>query len=462
MGISTMIEQLLSSDFVSKIFKSFADVFSYLHINISELNNIKLIALSLIISALIIFLMLIVIVILHNIICLFRRNPASVQKNSAASSGYNEDSVFSEEEQQELELELQKELDLALAQRAELEKQKEQEQEQQEISKRNKEKDENIRKQQEIEEKENKEQESSFVAKHKRNIDIDLDWQKQKIPAASSVKTEIDTSMLSYKQDVSKLHDLLGLLVDMFGRGIDDIKIAQTLNYKTQGLSDENDILKLISAVKSFITLCQSDKFYRMDNYDELPDVGQALYHLANNDVTLALVLLENLMDKSVDKAAAATENKKQQIFTEVSDYACCLGTLAEINDIMLATSVYEMAIELNSSNATAWSRLGDIYRSTNSESKAIWAYQNAYSFADSEINPAELANASQNLSNYLYTQGNTLQATKMHNIAKQYYDSLGINNRFSKQEIDALAIIESNHQQILPDLIDKLLQRTA
>jgi hypothetical protein len=57
----------------------------------------------------------------------------------------------------------------------------------------------------------------------------------------------------------------------MIGRDIDDIKIAQTLNYKTQGLDNENNILKLIDAVKCYISLCQSDKLSKVKNYNELP-----------------------------------------------------------------------------------------------------------------------------------------------------------------------------------------------
>ncbi len=446
------MEKLLSSEFVNKAFEQFSFALNRLNINISELDNIKITALALIISALIIFLLLIVVVIFCNIINLFRKTSS---RQSNKSSSYESDSVFSEEEQQELELELQKELDLALAQRAELEQKKEQEQ--QNLLLQNQEKEENARKKKQ-EEENDYQRLNSF--KNKIDSEISFDWKKQQTPnEAANTIDNIDASNLSYKQEVSKLYSLIGLLINMFGRGVDDLKIAQTLNYKTQGLSDENDILKLISAVKYFISLCQSDKFYKLENYQELPDVEQALYHLINNDVSLALVLLENLMDKSIDKSNNASENKRQQIFSQVSDYACCLGTLAENSDLMLATSVYEMAIELNSSNATAWSRLGDVYRQANSESKAIWAYQNAYSFADSEINASELANASQNMSNYLYAQGNTLQATKMHNIAKQYYDSLNINNSFTEQEIDALKIIESNQQQNIPELIANLLQ---
>ena len=248
----------------------------------------------------------------------------------------------------------------------------------------------------------------------------------------------------------------------MLGRGVDDLKIAQTLNFKNQGMSDENDILKTIDGVKQFIDLCISGKFAKLEQYSRLPQEDQALYHLANGDPSLALALLENLMDTNIDKAnSSASEEKRQRIFAEVSGYACCFGSLAEMNDIMLATSAYELAIELQSTNVTAWGRLGDVYKAANSMPKAVWAYQNVLNFADGEIDIAQIANANKHLSEHLYAEGNSLQAAKLYNSAKQYYDSLGVNRRLDKQEIEIINIIESNQQTSLPEMIQKLLGRS-
>ncbi len=450
-----MLEQILSCKFVTKAFAILSAVLNYLHINISELNNVKLLALVLIISALIIFVFLILIIILNNILHLFNHNK-SVSSNTSSTA--SSDSPFTAEEQEELELELQKELEIALAQRNELEQKQKQKRKQQTNDKLSRQA-ENKTNVIEIDKKENDNNLTPALSTKHYSTDIDFDWQKQK-NLVEETFPQIDNSLLSYKQQASKLSSLTGLVIDMFGRDIDEQKIAQTLNYKTKGLSSENDILKFINAIKYFIILCQNNKFAQIGNSSDFPDEKQTLYHLANNDNSLALILLEKLIDKTIDKATNASESKKKQILSETSDHACCLGTLAEPSDLLLSTSIYEMAVELNPNNATAWSRLGDVYRVSNSESKAIWAYQNAYSFADSEINPAELANASQSISGYLYNQGNTLQAAKMHNIAKQYYDSLAINKSFNNQEIEALKIIENNHLQNIPDTINKLLQR--
>ena len=98
------------------------------------------------------------------------------------------------------------------------------------------------------------------------------------------------------------------------------------------------------------------------------------------------------------------------------------------------------------------------MYARAESSSKAIWAYQNILEIADGEINAREVANASKHLSQHLYAQGNSLQAAKLYNNSKQYYDSLGINRRLDKQEIEIIEIIESNHQNEINSTIYKLL----
>lgn len=416
----------------------------------SGINNVKMVALLLIFSALIIFIVLMLIVILRNIMGIFSGNKKTIEIRERPKDEFYDDSLFSEDEQLELEREMQKELELALAQRTEMEHRKEQEQADAREQRANK--------QREMKKRE-EEEEEYLKEKTRQKVSIGLDWQKKVPQASKGEDVVIDSSMLSYSQGATSLSQLMGLLVDMIGRDIDDLKIAQTLNYKTQGMENIGDILKMIDAVRYFIKLCQDGAFDKLDKASELPDVKQTLYHLANNDASLALALLENMMDKMVDKAALAGDDRKQKMFSEVAICACCFGSLAENSDIMLATSVYEMAIELNPNNSSAWSRLGDVYRKAGNDSKAIWAYENAYSFADEELNAADLANASSHMSEYLYAQGNSLQAAKMHNTAKQYYDSLGINNRFSKKEIEAIGIIESNHLQNLPELIESLLQ---
>lgn len=449
-----MLEKFLSSKFANNLVSLLEELPNPLHVDITEINDIKLIALFLIFLGMLIFILLIFFVVVRDIFSFFKRKNVFGGKGASGSGGRetdsdedsdeDEDDLFDAQEKRELELELQKELDLALAQKAELE------------NKKKLEKEEKIREKKEKEIK--KKKETKKTAK-KDKVIIDFDWKKQK--DFSSKDKIIDSSMLVYKRTSTELHQLCGLLLDMLGRGVDDLKIFQTLNYKSQGLANEGDILKFVDAVKTFVRLCKEGKFDDLISGGNVPDCGQALFHLANNDISLVLVLLEKLMDNEIDKISKTGDLKQRKILMDISNYACCMGALAEKDDLMLATNVYETAIELNSSNVTAWNRLADVYRITDSESRAIWAYQKAYSLADLDIIGSDTANACKYLSGYLYAQGNSLQSVKMYNVAKQYYDSLGMNNTFSAQEIDAINIITANLKNNMSETISRLLQKS-
>lgn len=457
-----MIEQFVSLDFIAALSMKLDFLTHAIDHYLSGANNLKIVSLILMILALILFLFLIIIIYVRNIIYFVKsNNPAKNMDENEPEESAEEDEaaerfeIEEEERQRELEKELQRELELALAERmaAEQKNLEEQRKEQQKIQK--------------AEQKKNKKEKAAELAAEEavktaervKGAAIDLDWQKGKIPPAELIAGENSEVSLSYKQSRKELNQLMGLVIDMLGRGVDDLKIAQTLNFKNQGMTDENDILKAIDAVKEFIGLCISGKFAKLPESENLPGEDEALFHLANGDTSLALALLESLMDTNIDKANAGnSEEKRQRIYAEVSKYACCFGALAEMDDIMLATSAYELAIELQSVNVTAWGRLGDVYKAANSMPKAVWAYQNVLNFADGEIDIMQVANANRSLSEHLYAEGNSLQAAKLYNSSKQYYDSLGINRRLDKQEIEIIEIIESNQQTSLPEMIQKLL----
>jgi membrane-associated HD superfamily phosphohydrolase len=451
-----MLEQLMSLDFVRALSLKTGFLIQTLNSYLEGGNNLKLLSLLLILLAFILFLCLVIIIHIRNIIYFVKSNNVSGQL--ASGDSVDDDDETDDAANQELERELQKELELAQAEQAaneEAKKQKALEKKSKEEHQAEKQKK---AKEKESENKKNKERQS--VGSRHKDVQIDLDWQKGRIPPAELAEKP-DVTSLSYKQSVKDLNQLIGLLIDMLGRGVDDLKIAQTLNYKNQGMVEENEILKTVDAVKQFINLCVSGKFAKLKQYTSLPHEDEALYHLANGDASLALALMENLMDAYIDKAnTAASEDKKQALFTEVSGYACCFGTLAELNDVMLATSAYELAIELLSTNVVAWGRIGDVYHKTNALSKAAWAYQNVLGFADEEVNADQIANANRHLSEQLYADGNSLQAATLYNSAKQYYDSLGISRRLDKQEIEIIQIIEENQTASLPDTIHKLLAR--
>lgn len=467
-----MVEQIETQGFINGLLSKVGEILDGLEAYFAEVDGIRILSFVLLVIAIILFLLSFIAIGIHRVMSIIKSGSSDKASKNDEDGTEN---IFNFEDEDELEKELQRELEFAAneQQRQELELQQLEEKER--LEKENKERLEKKQKEkQEKEQLEKKEREKKKKVQQEKELNtfkehksykestLELDWKKGENKDSSNDQLDdIESLSLSYKQSSVELNNLMGLAIDMLGRGVDELKIAQTINFKNQGMSDENEILKAIDALKGFINLSIKGKFAMLKNYDELPNEDQALFHLANGDSSLALALLENLMDTSIDKAnSSASEEKRQKMYMEISDYACCFGALAEMNDIMLATSSYELAIELQSTNVMAWGRLGDVYKKANSTSKAIWAYQNVLNFADGEIDVAQIANANKNISEQLYAEGNSLQAAKLYNSSKQYYDSLGINRRLDKKEVEIIDIIEHNKDTSLPDMINKLLSR--
>lgn len=447
------MEQIATSEQANIVFLKINEIIASIDAFFLSMGGFRAISFILILISLILFLILIILVCIRGI---FASRKETSKPSVQDTSFYFSDTDNENDEQKELERELQFELEMALSERQaeeQQEKQKELEQLQQNSEMALQEQKAKER------EAENQKMEEKKFQKEKSNK-LEFDWQKGKQPQKSV--ENIQELSLSYQQNKKELSQLIGLAMDMLSRGVDDLKVAQTINYKNQGMSDENDILKTIDAIKSFINLCVNDEFSKLKDYENLPREDQALFNLANGDATLSLALLENLMDTLIDKSQkASSEVKKQKLYHQVSQLACCFGSLAELNDIMLATSAYELAIELEANNVVAWSSLGDVYKKANSTSKSIWAYQNVINYADGEINIAQIANSNKHISEHLYAEGNSLQAAKLYNSAKEYYDQLGINRRLDKQEIEIIQTIENNHHASLPEMVQKLLGRS-
>ena len=483
-----MIEQIETQNFIDVFLSKISAMINWLNAYFIEFDSVRIISFVVLALAIIVFLLSFIAIGFRHIINVIKNNNSSGSiKNNKDDN--NIENILGLDDEDELEKELQRELEFAaseqqrqeqelqqLAEKERIEKETKEriEKEQQEKEHIEKEKQKKAQEQKQKEEAEKKEREKKKKRQQEKELyafderksykdgSLEFDWKKgTKTENINDQLEDIEALSLSYKQSSVELNNLMGLAIDMLGRGVDELKIAQTLNFKNQGMSDENEILKAIDALKGFINLSIKGKFAKLKSYNELPNEDQALFHLANGDSSLALALLENLMDTSIDKANNSnSEEKRQKMYMEISEYACCFGALAEMNDIMLATSSYELAIELQSTNVIAWGRLGDVYKKANSMPKAVWAYQNVLNFADGEIDIMQIANANKNISEHMYAEGNSLQAAKLYNSSKQYYDSLGINRRLDKKEIEIIEVIEHNKEASLPDMINKLLSR--
>lgn len=466
-----MYEQIISifssSEILATVSNNIDDLATIIDGYLSGANNLRIASIILMLLAFILFLFLVIIIYVKSIVSFLKSDNKNTEKDDGAVDDiFNEEDaerlnrIMSEEDRErELEKELQKELELARAEK-EMFEQREMQEKQRKDAVRREEKANTREREKETKEKEQAEEKES----EPKGIVVDLDWKKGKLRDLEQNAPTLSNEFLSYHQSTKDLSELLGLIIDMIGRGVDDLKIAQTLMFRNQGKNSEDDILQIIDSIKDFIALCINQNFDRLPNTSQLPREEDALFHLAQGDPTLALAMLEALMDFNIDRSSmAGIDVKKDEIFKEISAQSCVFGSLAAINDIHLATGAFELAIELNPNNVNAWCRLGDMYAKADSNNKAVWAYQNVLTLADEEIYARQVANANKMMSQHLYAQGNSLQAAKLYNSSKQYYDSLGINRRLDKQEVEIIEIIEAHQKEELQATIQKILsQKTS
>lgn len=466
-----MYEQIISifssSEILATVSNNIDDLATIIDGYLSGANNLRIASIILMLLAFILFLFLVIIIYVKSIVSFLKSDNKNTEKDDGAVDDiFNEEDaerlnrIMSEEDRErELEKELQKELELARAEK-EMFEQREMQEKQRKDAVRREEKANTREREKETKEKEQAEEKES----EPKGIVVDLDWKKGKLRDLEQNTPTLSNEFLSYHQSTKDLSELLGLIIDMIGRGVDDLKIAQTVMFRNQGKNSEDDILQIIDSIKDFIALCINQNFDRLPNASQLPREEDALFHLAQGDPTLALAMLEALMDFNIDRSSmAGIDVKKDEIFKEISAQSCVFGSLAAINDIHLATGAFELAIELNPNNVNAWCRLGDMYAKADSNNKAVWAYQNVLTLADEEIYARQVANANKMMSQHLYAQGNSLQAAKLYNSSKQYYDSLGINRRLDKQEVEIIEIIEAHQKEELQATIQKILsQKTS
>lgn len=466
-----MYEQIISifssSEILATVSNNIDDLATIIDGYLSGANNLRIASIILMLLAFILFLFLVIIIYVKSIVSFLKSDNKNTEKDDGAVDDiFNEEDaerlnrIMSEEDRErELEKELQKELELARAEK-EMFEQREMQEKQRKDAVRREEKANTREREKETKEKEQAEEKES----EPKGIVVDLDWKKGKLRDLEQNAPTLSNEFLSYHQSTKDLSELLGLIIDMIGRGVDDLKIAQTVMFRNQGKNSEDDILQIIDSIKDFIALCINQNFDRLPNASQLPREEDALFHLAQGDPTLALAMLEALMDFNIDRSSmAGIDVKKDEIFKEISAQSCVFGSLSAINDIHLATGAFELAIELNPNNVNAWCRLGDMYAKADSNNKAVWAYQNVLTLADEEIYARQVANANKMMSQHLYAQGNSLQAAKLYNSSKQYYDSLGINRRLDKQEVEIIEIIEAHQKEELQATIQKILsQKTS
>lgn len=296
---------------------------------------------------------------------------------------------------------------------------------------------------------------SSKNNKNKKAQPFDFDWKRKTAPGAEKIPAP---DVFQYQFKPKKLIDLLGMIVDLIERKVDDLKIAQSVMYKNQHLNSEDDIIQTVAAVNYFIFLCVNRRFQKLTDKKILPQEDAAIFHIANGDCSLAMVLLEELIDAEIKKTPKMAPGKEQnKAWAEISNYAVIFGTLAIFHDVKLAAGAFELAIELNPRNVTAWGRLGDMYIRSENFEKAVWAYANVLNIADEGIYTPQIANANKMLAIYRLENGRRQNAAALRKNADNFYNSIGINQPLNKEEDDILQFMENKREENLENVIDSL-----
>lgn len=290
----------------------------------------------------------------------------------------------------------------------------------------------------------------------KQNQDIRLDWDKN----VDNIQEELDnTTSLNYQRPQESMKELIGLIINMLSREVTPQKIAQAVYYRNQGEKNTEEILQTISAVRDFVTLCNTGKFNSIPACSELPSNNEALYNWAQGDNSLCLLLLENLIKQQIDTAETKSGLPQDLIYAQAASYSCLFGTIAMENNLELAQNSFELALELAPQSINAWSRCGDVYWQQKDYKNAVYAYQNVADNGDKILYAPQIANARHKLAEYNIDSGNTDTAAKLEKDSQSYYDEIGITKALSDKEDENLNFIAENQQINLESSIIKLLQ---
>ena len=119
--------------------------------------------------------------------------------------------------------------------------------------------------------------------------------------------------------------------------------------------------------------------------------------------------------------------------------------------------SAFELAIEMNPRNVTAWGRLGDMYFREDMQEKAVWAFSNVLNIADEGIYTQQVANANKMMAAYYGETGNRDIAANMLKNANLFYDNIGINRPLTEKEMKIVDLIETRQFENIEKIVDKL-----
>lgn len=285
-----------------------------------------------------------------------------------------------------------------------------------------------------------------------------FDWQKYNISQYEELNEKTN---LTYQQQRETLEQLVGLIIDMLSRDVNMEKIAQSIYFRNQGDSSEEQIIHFIGLVKDFIGLCNSGTFDIIENRQALPSAEQALKSWALGNNGDCLELLEGLLNRQVELSAERYGLVKEMVYAQAANTACLMGGIAGFNNKELAENAYDLAIELAPQDVVAWNCRGNMYWAENDRQRAVYAYQKVLNYADEHLYGAEKANADRKMAEYYKEIGKFEKSNEFITRSNNFYKKYGINTKLTDEENKILSFIISTQNSNLDTSINKLLNRT-
>jgi tetratricopeptide (TPR) repeat protein len=273
-----------------------------------------------------------------------------------------------------------------------------------------------------------------------------VDWQSGKF----------DVFNLLQNKDISGMP--VCLIINLLGRGVSELKTAQSVFNYTHGILSEEDIIQAVAGVKNFVGLCNSKKFDDIPQRETFPTNDKALTDWANGDTDGCLDLMEALLNFKLTSLEEDNDDETQEFAQAlIANYACLMGNMAFENKKELAQNTFDLALELSPNNINALSRRADLYMADNQLEEAAEYYQKVLQIADKTLYESQIANANNKLSAFYQMRGNGTLADKLRDEGKYYYKNSGINAELTDREIIALNIIADGQFANLQASVAKL-----
>lgn len=260
--------------------------------------------------------------------------------------------------------------------------------------------------------------------------------------------------------DENNENDVVFVILNLLGHGVTEQKIAQAVFYYHRAKMSEEDVMQAISTISDFIGLCNSGKFETAGQKRDLPSFDVAVMDLVRGDISSCLILLQSLLNFQMQKAENESGLIRDLTYAMAANIACLMGNIANTKDLELAHNSFELATELSPKNATAWSRLGDIYMRENTKNKAMIAYQTVLDISDKIIYAQQIANAQRNLAEFYYNQGMEAKAEKMRRESSRFYKIYGIDTPLSPSERTVYQTLKQDNLTSLSAVVNMLLKQ--